>query len=217
MNLNATTFLHATKPGHLPFGKLMNGYLQQRHHLVILKVTQQIERDVLIFESIPDEPLCGHSPINEPLHLVNHAFFQTGTQAPTDLLATEITTDVQSNDEGVEGRELSPVELISFDDTLDIHARSSTKDGRFSSLRNSCISVQKTFLPLIHVVSRSCLGDVYQMVRNILVLHMIIRQVLPRADVHTAIHLTAVRTDNLPIHIISQLCSKSGLATSSRS
>ena len=43
------TALHATEPGHLALGKLVDGYLQALEHLVVRGLANEILRDELIF------------------------------------------------------------------------------------------------------------------------------------------------------------------------
>ena len=61
------------------------------------------------------------------------------------------------------------------------------------------------------------LADIDEVIGNVYTMEVVIGQILARANVHASIYLSAVSTDNLPIHFIRQLCSKSCFTTRRRS
>jgi len=77
MNGEAST-LHATEPRHLPFGKLMDGNLQARKHLVVGGLANDIFRQVFIFQAVIDKVVGRYSLGQQPFDLINHTLFQTG-------------------------------------------------------------------------------------------------------------------------------------------
>ena len=94
------TALHATEPGHLALGKLVDGYLQALEHLVVGKPAHQILRDKLILQSVVDEVVSRDALMKQPLNLVNHALFQAGLQSAGNLLATSLAVDAHTNTRG---------------------------------------------------------------------------------------------------------------------
>ena len=79
MDGDATALLHAAEPGHLALGKLVDGYLQLAEHFVVGQLADAIEGDVLVLQTVADETLGGDG-LQERLHLLYHAFLQTGFQ-----------------------------------------------------------------------------------------------------------------------------------------
>ena len=79
MNLTATTF-HATKPRHLPFGKLMDGYFELAEHLLIAELAYDVERHIFILESVINQVLSLDALVEQSTNLIHHALVEPPPQ-----------------------------------------------------------------------------------------------------------------------------------------
>ena len=68
----------------------------------------QILCEKLIFQSIVDQVFCRDTLIEQGLHLINHPLLQSFPESPGDLLPTQVTVDVDTNDETIHRRQLTP-------------------------------------------------------------------------------------------------------------
>ena len=66
--------LHATEPGHLPLGKLVDGDLEPGEHLVVGSLTYEILRHELVFQSVIYQVISRNTLGEQSLHLVDHSF-----------------------------------------------------------------------------------------------------------------------------------------------
>ncbi|CDC28684.1 unknown [Prevotella sp. CAG:386] len=114
-------------------------------------------------------------------------------------------------------------EMVALEHGLNIKSRSATKDGQPSPSKNILIGIIEVLLILKEVVLGSWLADIYEMIGNLLVPYCIVGQILARSYIHSAIHLSAVGTDNLGFHPVhtrrkgsSQGSSKTGLSACRR-
>ena len=79
MNGDASALFHATEPGHLALGKLVDGYLQLAVHLVVGQLADAVEGDVLVLQAVAYEALGGDG-LQQGLQLLTLelAVFQSG-------------------------------------------------------------------------------------------------------------------------------------------
>ena len=89
MDVGAAALFHATEPGHLALGKLVDGYLELAVHLVVGQLADAVEGDVLVLQAVAYEAL-GRDGLQQGLHFLYHAFLQTGLQSACYLLASEV-------------------------------------------------------------------------------------------------------------------------------
>ena len=265
--------LHASEPGHLAFGKLVDGYLQPLEHLVVGGLSCDILRHELVLQSVVRQVFDGNAFVEQSSHLLHHTVLQTVFQPSGNLLATVLAVDVDADNQAVHGRQFAlgrgvfqvvgfyldgtdgaltgvhirrvvhvrarsglqllqhgrqfcqrvPLQacpdlwvlgdgrqLVTFQHGLDVQSCASTENGRHTSAADVLIGVEEVLLILEQVVLRSWLADVDEVVGDFLSgqscevreqrFDFVVLQVLARADVHAAIHLTRIGRDNLGSH-----------------
>ena len=70
--LYSVTF-HPPEPGHLAFGKLVNGVSKEDNHVIVWILTKQILRHKLVFQAVIYQVICGDC-LKQPLHFFHQAF-----------------------------------------------------------------------------------------------------------------------------------------------
>ena len=68
----------------------------------------QILCEKLIFQSIVDQVFCRDTLIEQGLHLIDHPLLQSFPEPPGDLLPTQVTVDIDTYDETIHRRQLTP-------------------------------------------------------------------------------------------------------------
>ena len=96
-----STPFHTAEPGHLAFGKLVDGCFQLREHLFIGQLADEIKCQILVFQSVIDEVIRLDALLYQKAHFVYHSFFQALVQAAGDFLPTQFPVDVHTYDETV--------------------------------------------------------------------------------------------------------------------
>ena len=65
--------LHASEPGHLAFGKLVDGNFQSAEHLVVAQLPGRIFSDIFVLQPIVGQVLSCNALSQQTAHLVDHA------------------------------------------------------------------------------------------------------------------------------------------------
>ena len=86
--------LHSAEPCHLTFGKLMNRNLKLGNHIVILKLSGDIQRQIFILKPVIYQVVRLYSSINKRFDLVHHTFVKTFFQSCRYAATTILTIDV---------------------------------------------------------------------------------------------------------------------------
>ena len=102
------TALHPSEPGHLALGKLVDGDLQPREHLVVREPAGKILRHELILQPIVEQVVCRNAFIEQRLHLVHHPVFESHLQPAGNLLPAQFTIDVDADDDSIHRRQFAP-------------------------------------------------------------------------------------------------------------
>ena len=100
-----TSALHTTEPGHLPFGKLMNGDFQSSQHLLIRSFSYHIFCDKLVFQPVIQQVFCRNTTIEESLDFLYHPILQTLFQTAGDFITAGITVDTYSYHQRINRRQ----------------------------------------------------------------------------------------------------------------
>lgn len=98
--------LHAPKPGHLSFGKLVDSDFQAAEHLVVGGAPEGIFGDKLIFQTVVDQVLGGDC-LEQTFYLLYHSFLQSLAQAARDACAACLPIDPCADDGGGDGWHLA--------------------------------------------------------------------------------------------------------------
>ena len=69
-------FLHSSEPGHLALGKLVDGNFEFGKHFLITHFSNQMQRQVFVFQSVIGELFGCQALVKQALHLVQHAIFE---------------------------------------------------------------------------------------------------------------------------------------------
>lgn len=108
--------LHASKPRHLPLGKLMDGCFQTVLHLLPRHMSRHIKSQILIFKTIIDKIVGRNARIEQTPHLVDHPLVKSGAQpagyAFSPLLTSYSHTDNPSIDIGARHRSHCGIRMI---------------------------------------------------------------------------------------------------------
>ena len=89
--------LHTTEPRHLALGKLMDGNFETREHLVVSETTRDVFGDELVFQAVLDEVFGRNALSQQAFDFANHSFLQTSFQTTGNLLSTQFTVDIHTN------------------------------------------------------------------------------------------------------------------------
>ena len=94
--------LHASEPGHLALGELVDSGLKLGEHLVVGQLPYYVKGDEFVFQTIVNKVFWFYPTLNESAHLVNHAGIEASLQSLGDATATTLTvdTDAYYNDIG---------------------------------------------------------------------------------------------------------------------
>ena len=101
MNGKASS-LHSPEPGHLAFGKLMDGYFQLAEHFVVGQLADDVKCQVFVFQSIVDKVVRMNALGYQPTYFVYHPFVQSLAQATGDFLTPKLPVYVYTDDEAVQ-------------------------------------------------------------------------------------------------------------------
>ena len=102
--------------------------------------------------------------------------------------------------------------MVAAQYTLHVQSRTATAYHAASPRLNIRVSIQEILLILIEVVLRTWLSNINKMARHAHSIHHIVFQILARPQIHLAIHLTAISTDDFRIPESSQTGSQTGFA-----
>ena len=80
MNDDAIAF-HSSEPGHLSFGKLVNGVRKKGEELIIAQDSEHVLGHELVLQAVIDEVLGADAAVQKPLHLLYQALLKTGPKA----------------------------------------------------------------------------------------------------------------------------------------
>lgn len=98
--------LHAPKPGHLSFGKLVDGDLQAAEHLVVGGAAEGVFGDKLILQTVVDQ-ILGRDRLEQTFYLLYHSFLQSLAQTARDACASRLPIDPCADDGGGDGWHLA--------------------------------------------------------------------------------------------------------------
>ena len=210
---DATALLHAAEPGHLALGKLVDGNLQLAEHLVVGQLADAIKGDVLVLQTVADETLGGDG-LQERLHLLYHAFLQTGLQAACYLLSSEVAVYLQAYGEALALGETDLSQFVGLEHAFYVQACASAHDGHALARGDVHIGILEGALEFVHVEAVSRFADVNEVVGYLLSVHYVVVQVLAAAYGHASVHHARVGGDYLCIaHGVCQMGGKWCLAT----
>ena len=212
MDGDATALLHAAEPGHLALGKLVDGNLQLAEHLVVGQLADAIKGDVLVLQAVADEALGGDG-LQERLHLLYHAFLQTGLQAACYLLSSEVAVYLQADGEALALGETDLPQFVGLEHAFYVQACASAHDGHAVARGDVHIGILEGALEFVHVEAVSRFADVNEVVGHLLAVHYVVVQVLAAAYGHASVHHARVGGDYLCIaHGMCQMGGKWCLA-----
>src|SRR5690554_338703 len=258
--------LHAPEPGHLSFGKLVNGDIELGHHFVVAQTARHVLGDKLILQAIINQVLGTKSFSQQSLHLSHQSLLQALLQAPCDFFAPHVPFDVHPNKQGTDFGQLDlnfGVTLVigfNFNGTYrplmgigigavvqnpelrqyflefgqrlvleqlperrvgrnmyhlvllqhghNIQTRSATQDGPFTPFLQVLKNMEEVVLKLIDIVLITGLPNVNQVRRDALSLHHIIRVILPGTQIHPAVNLSRIGTDDFAVQGPGQMSRK---------
>ena len=103
MYLGSASF-HTPEPCHLSLGKLMDGNLELVEHLLIRELADDMERKVLVLQSVVDEIVGLQASVKQSSHLVDHASFKTFIESLGNTFAPHITVDVDADNQTLHRR-----------------------------------------------------------------------------------------------------------------
>ena len=79
MNDDAIAF-HSSEPGHLSFGKLVNGVRKKGKELIIAQDSEYVLGYELVLQAVIDKILGADTAVQEALHLLDQALLETGVK-----------------------------------------------------------------------------------------------------------------------------------------
>ena len=90
--------LHAAKPRHLPFGKLVDGRFEAIEHCGVVYLAGDVECDIFVFQAIIDERLCRYTFVEQVSDFVDHTAVEALFESGGDALAPGVAVyaDAQS-------------------------------------------------------------------------------------------------------------------------
>lgn len=104
---NHPVALHASEPCHLPFGETPYVGIEVLEHRLIGVVLGEVSRHVFIFQTVAQQTFFRNAVVEQPLHLVDHALFETLSEALSntlhDFLARETHADYEMSHDGEVG------------------------------------------------------------------------------------------------------------------
>lgn len=198
MDFEAATLLHAVEPRHLSLGKLVNGRFELEGHFFQSELTEEMERDEAVLQTVAEKLFGGNALVKQRLHLGHHALFQSLAQTAAYALAAYLAGHADAEEFG-----LLRFGIVALQDAFDVEPRATAENGNPPATPYVLKSLGKVLLELIDTIGGSWLTDVNKMVGHEAVGRIrgcigppVVRQILARADGHAAKHLPRVGTDD---------------------
>ena len=93
---------HSPEPCHLPFGKLVDGYLKLAEHFVVGKISQHILGHKLVLQAVVDKVVGLYALVEQCLNLVYHTLVYALPQPVGYPLATFLAVYIYSYNKRVD-------------------------------------------------------------------------------------------------------------------
>ncbi len=208
MDFDSVAF-HAAEPGHLAFGKLVDGVTKAYCHLLVVVLAQYKFRNKLIFKSIVDK-VVGLDAFQKAADLFYQPFPEPIFQAdvyPADAFfsGNQRTYIIYALRKPLRRQPVSLVKLVPASDGLYVKSGSAAQDGDGSASADRVPGIGKRLLVLVDIEFFPGGDYIYKVVGDI----PVFRQVLSCADIHSPVHLPGIGREDF--RIPQGLCKGNGI------